>query len=525
MRLRFIVLSLSLCLGFSAAAAGQDGPPLTRAERTDFKETSLHADVMEFLEKIAAKGGPVTVRTIGKSTSGKPIPLATAAHPAVGSAAEARRAGKVVVYIQANIHAGEVEGKEATLMLLRELAGNPQHPWLEKLVILAAPIYNIDGNDLLRDGARVRGSQDGPERVGMRASGQGFDLNRDAIKAESLEMRALLEHVYYAWEPDVMFDLHTTNGTRHGFDLTYAPPLNPNTDADVLNFAREELLPGVRKRVASEQGKKLFDYGNRMTIRGKEGWYSVEPHGRYITNYIGLRNRIAVLSEATSFQPFGTRVEMTVMFVKAVLDEITRQADRVTALSRAADERMRNPKGKPELGVRFEFDDRGQDTVPLEALAKGERVDHHKAPRRVEDHTMTVFDRFKITRTTPIPAAYLVPADLTDVLALLRRHGVTMKRLDAAWHGPVEAFSIAKVVVPTGKFEGHHLTHLEGQFVSRQAEVPAGTFLVPTAQPLGTLAASILEPESLDGAVTWEFLTGKLKEGSEYPILKASQLP
>jgi hypothetical protein len=514
---------------FGLSTAGAE-PPRTRAERTGYRETSLHADVIAFLDRLAAgsgtdpKAASVTVRTIGRSAGGRSIPLAVVSRPAVASAAEARRAGKVVVYLQANIHAGEVEGKEATLMLLRELTSTPPSPLLDRLVILAVPIYNADGNDALADAARVRPDQDGPDRVGVRASGEGFDLNRDAMKAEALETRAVLEHVYNAWDPDVSFDLHTTDGTRHGFHLTYSPPLNPDTDPGVLSFARDELLPAVRARLAREDGRLLFDYGNLLGPPAKRGWYTFDEEGRYVTNYVGLRNRVSVLSEATSFRPFRERVEVTLRFVKAVLDHVARDSERVRALTLAADDRMKSLAPGSEVGVRFEFASRGEEPVPLEVTtADGPPVDRRKAPRRVEDRVLTIYDRFQVTRTARLPAAYLVPGDLPGIVALLRRHGADMGRLTEPWRGPAEAFTIGEVEAARSRFEGHHLTRLEGRFSTRDAEAPAGTFVVPAAQPLGTLVALLLEPESLDGAAAWEFLAGRLKVGAEYPILKAMQ--
>jgi hypothetical protein len=331
----------------------------------------------------------------------------------------------------------------------------------------------------------------------------------------------VLEHVYNAWDPDVVFDLHTTDGTRHGFHITYAPPLHPNTDPGVMKFTRDELLPGIRGRLARERGWELFDYGNAMGPPSKFGWYTVAPEGRYVTNYVGLRNRISVLSEATSFRPFRDRVDYTLTFVKALLEEISRQAPRVAALSRAADRRMENPAAASEIGVRFDFASRGEEPVPLEVVQPGEKVDRRKAPRHIDRRVLTVYDRFKTTRAVRLPSVYFVPSDLTAVVGLLRRHGARVEKLTQPWRGTVEVFHIDQLHVPSGRFEGHHLTSLDGRFGNRDAQVPPGTIVVRTTQPLGTLVAALLEPESFDGVVTWEFLSGRLKSGAEYPILKS----
>jgi len=509
-------------------ARGDDAWPQTRAERSGYRETSSLADVSAFLDALKARGAPIEVRTIGQSAGGRLLVMAIAARPAVLDAAAARRAGKLVVYVQANIHGGEVEGKEAALMLLRDVARNDHSAFslLNRLVLLVVPVFNVDGNESLGDGLRIRPSQDGPDRVGQRPNGAGLDLNRDAIKAVAPETRAVLEHVYRAWDPALSFDLHTTNGTRHGFILTYSPPLNPNTDAGVIGYAREVLLPSIRQRLKDERGWLLFDYGNVEGRGAQRGWYTFGQEGRYVTNYVGLRNRLAVLSEAASFQPFRVRVEATLGFLRASLDEIVRDADHVAALVREADAQVvawgEDPSKAPPLGVRFEFAARGTETVPLEVVAPGKQVDHHKAPApdTLRAEPLPVFDRFRATRAERLPAAYLVPAEQADVVTLLRRHGVAVARLDEQWQGPAQRFVITESVTSRQAWQGGNLTRLEGRFEAFDATVAPGTFLVRTAQPLGLLAFHLLEPESLDGAAAWGFLGNTVSKPGPYPILE-----
>jgi hypothetical protein len=516
-----LLLLLSCCL----AGAAPGDRPLTRAEQTEYKETSRYEDVMSFLNYVSAKPGPVVVTTIGKSTEGRDIPLAIASRPTVASAAEARKSGKLIVYIQANIHAGEVEGKEAAQMVLREVWEKPDHPWLDELVLLVAPIYNIDGNEKWGDGARVRGSQDGPARIGQRENGAGLDLNRDAMKAESPEMRAVLQHVYNTWDPEVCFDLHTTNGTRHGYHLTYSPPLNPNTNSGVTAYARDDLLPAVRAQL--DPKFKLFDYGNLQGRNEKRGWYTFGEEGRYVTNYIGLRNRVSILSEAASFLPFRDRVASTLAFVRAVLDKAAQDSEKIRGLTHAADLQVeawgKQPEKAPQLGIRFEFAERPtrpKEPVPIEVVKPGQVVDHHKAPEQTAIQELTVFDRFRPTRTTHFPSGYVLPPSLANVAELLKRHGIVVETLKEPWRGSAEEFLI-EGLTPTGRFQRRAMSRLEGRFIPNpEASSPAGSFRVSTAHPLGILAFMLLEPESLDGVAAWGFLEGSIGEKTVYPILK-----
>ncbi len=526
----WLLLSVVMMMPVGKDTTAQSDLPQTRAERTDYRETSHYSDVTVFLERLQALGAPMAVQYIGASEGGRKIPLVIVSRPPMATPADARRSGKVVVYLQANIHGGEVEGKEAVLILLRQLteqdrAANvsERRQLLDRLVLLVTPIYNVDGNEKFGDARRNRPEQDGPDPVGERVNGQGLDLNRDGMKAESHEMRALLRHVFTTWDPDVMMDLHTTNGTRHGYHLTYAPPLNPNTEAGVLRYARDELLPTLRRRLKQEHGLELFDYGN-VERRGTERvWATFGNEPRYVTNYVGLRNRISVLSEAASFLPFKVRVETTLRFVEGVLDEVAKNAPRILKLTHEADERVigwgLKPETAPALGVRFEPASRGVEQVPVEKLQPNEQVDHRKAPKNLENLLLPIYDRFRLTRTAKFPAAYLIPAAHANVVELLRRHGIVVERLKADWQGMIEEFAVEELITAPTLFQGHRLNRLEGRFETANANVPAGTYLVRTAQPLGILIFHLLEPESLDGVAAWNFLDGSLKVKERYPIL------
>ena len=505
-----------------------DGWPQTRAERTDYRETSHYEDVLQYLEDLQAKGAPISVQFIGVSTQGHKIPLVIAARQPVAAPANIRRIGKPVVYVQANIHAGEVEGKEAVLMLLRELAQKPKGGLLDKIVLLTTPIYNIDGNETWGPWQKNRRSQSGPEVVGIRANGQGLDLNRDGMKAESPEMRAALRSIYTTWDPDVVLDLHATNGTRHGFQLTYSPPLHPDTESNLLRFNRDEFLPAVRRRMRQDFGIETFVYGNLPRSRKSQGWYQSAPDPMRITNYIGLRNRLSVLSEAACYLPFRQRVTATHHFVLTVLEEIARQSQQVLSLTREADARVigwgLQPETAPAMTVRYQIISRGEEDILLEkstsADSSSKRPTRITAPRDIISVRMPVYDRFKTTRTARFPAAYLIPATFREAVELLRRHGIVVERLLDDWKGTTEAFVIDEIVSPKRSFQGHIPKELKGHFESAQTEITKGSYLVKTAQPLGILIFHLLEPESLDGVATWGFLERALRAKERYPIHK-----
>jgi hypothetical protein len=188
------------------------------------------------------------------------VPYVITGHPLVLTPADAHRAGKPIVYLQANIHAGEVEGKEAAQMLLRDLTVGSLRPLLQRLTLLVVPIYNVDGNERWGPGERNRPGQNGPELVGQNPNGQGLNLNRDYVKMEAPETRGSTSLIE-SWDPDLFIDLHTTNGSYHGYVLTYAPGLNPNPTPSTT-LIRDRVLPLIQRRMLQKYGEKTFSYGN-----------------------------------------------------------------------------------------------------------------------------------------------------------------------------------------------------------------------------------------------------------------------
>lgn len=522
------MLNLALCAGILLGVVDDpryaDDWPVTRAERTNYAETSSHSDVVAFLDGLKRTGAPVAIQTIGQSKEGRGIPLAIASFPPMKGPAEAKRSGRPIVYIQANIHAGEVEGKEAALMVLRKLVQAGPKGLLGRIVLLVVPIYNADGNEKLGPAARNRSEQDGPPLVGVRASGEGFDLNRDAMKADALETRALLKHIYTTWDPHVMMDLHTTDGTRHGWELTYAPPTNPNTDSGILGLSRDRLLPAVRERMQAEFKLPLFDYGNASRSAEMPGWFTFGEEGHYCTNYVGLRNRIAILSEATSYIPFRDRVAVTEKFVTCVLDYVAAHAKEVVQATRAADTRAKglgSAKRGGELGVRFEPASRGTEPVLLERpRTDGTRPGLTSRPKELDEVKMPIFDRFKITASTRIPAGYLIPKSEAQVVSLLRSHGIAVEELVEAAVSTGEKFAVADVKLASRPYQGHRMAELTGTYVPCPIAAAKGDYVVRTNQPLAVLLFHLLEAQSGDGVVAWSLLATPPEGGKDLSIAK-----
>ncbi len=338
MRLR---LALVLCTLSVAAMTAQTSDMRTRAEITNYEETSTYADVTRVIDGLVATSKLVHTESFGKTEEGRDLPLMVISDPKVTTPAAARKLGRPLVFVQANIHAGEVEGKEAVLMLARRLVSGDLKPLTRQLVLLIAPDYNADGNEKVN--VMNRTAQNGPVAgVGTRENSKGLDLNRDYMKLDSAEARSLVG-LFNKWDPHVIVDLHTTNGSYHANHLTYSPILNPNADARLIEFTRERMLAPIRQAMLKTHNWRTYYYGNfapedgggRESSRvdpanpGNVTWRTFDHRPRYGNNYAGLRNRIAILSEAYSYLDFKGRIEVTEDFVEEIWKSAAaqRQAD------------------------------------------------------------------------------------------------------------------------------------------------------------------------------------------------------
>jgi len=498
----------------------------TRPERTGFRETSTHADVLVFLDSLSRATSDTRIATLTTSPEGRRVPWVLAARPVPAGPADAHRSGKPIVYLQANIHGGEVEGKEVAQMLLRDLTHGRLSPLLDSIVLLVVPIYNADGNDRMGPGDLNRPGQNGPAVVGQNPNGLGLNLNRDYVKLEAPETRAAAGLIV-GWDPDLLIDLHTTNGSYHGYVLTYEPGLNPNSNP-ATDFVRDRFLPVVRERMQRRYGQRTFSYGN---FRSQDpdslalGWETYDARPRFGTNWMGLRGRLAVLSEGYSNADFRTRIQATYNFVVEVLSlaaehrstikSVVQASSRWKADSVAVRSILAPPIIQPVIAeiTRSAGDGTG-------GFARRQRTVVYRSIR------MPVFDRFTAARKELLPAAYLVPPRLRSVVDLLRRQGVEVDSLTERWRGSVQAFAVESLTVAP-LFEGHRTVQAEGRWAGepRDTAITAGWYLIPTTQPLGVLAAYLLEPASEDGVVTWNLLDREIQPGTTYPILRLRSRP
>ena len=535
---------------------------LTRPERTDYAETSRYDEVIAYMKQMAAVNPNIHLTTYGYTTEGRPLPLAVIGAPGA-SAEQVLATNKTRVYIQGNIHAGEVEGKEALLWLLRSIAKGERNAWLKTTVLLINPIYNADGNE--RVSVSNRGSQAGPVGgMGTRENAQGLDLNRDGTKMETAEARSMAG-LLTRYQPHVAMDLHTTDGSStSGFNMTYETSLNPNNSRAQTSLLRDVLLPEITKSVKAKHGSDWFYYGGVSGTGEQRAWRSdaelAKP--RYTSTYYGVRNILGLLTETYSYASFKTRIVETYWFLEESLSyvashgetvrDVVAKANAESIIGQQLAVRQQLVKAPalqkivfaPTISVRnpyvadrpYRLRPDGQDraAVTSEMLpfyGTAEPTETTLAPR------VWVVPMSAAAAATPAPApggfgggrggAQGTPTQrmMATVIDRLEAHGIRYRVTTAEQPFSGDRFKIATNTVETREYQGAHKGRtLTGAWEATEQTLPAGSLVIPMDQPLARLAFILMDPRSDDGFMWWNLLDAVLGQSPApgyYPVLRS----
>lgn len=571
--------------------------PLTRAERTNFIETSHYDDVIVFIDSLKKLGAKIATGSIAKTFEGRELPYVIASRPLITTPEAARAAGRPVAYIQANIHGGEIEGKEAMQALLRDLLFDKKKNVLDSLVLIIQPIYNADGNEKWGPQERNRGAQNGPELVGTRQNAQSWNLNRDYIGADAPETKGAFA-MLNKWNPDLFMDLHTTDGSIHGYALTYAPPLTP-TAVNVLPYTDKIMMPEIRKRMLERHGFETIDYGDfsrpsaarggagRGVARGapgaaapgggrgadaaagggagrgavpaggfaggrgpsleqmiadsipQSGWAfsTYESLARYGTNYYGLRNRIAILSEAFSHDPMDRRVAVTYDFVSEILSYLAERKTEIMKLSRDGDAKVaawaKTPGSSPQLSLKSRMDTTRIEDIRVEQITPITDTSVKREPGMgmrqrtgiIKLVRMPVMATFTPTLTSTLPFAYAFDSTTAKaLLPILKVHGITVDQLDAPVTATMQSFAVDSVIERGRSETARTLKDVTGKWnEAATRSLPKGTYVIRAGQPYGLAAFYLLEPESEDGFMQWSFFDNIVAAHADFPVLRVTK--
>lgn len=487
---------------------------LTIAELSNFESTSTHYDVMQFIKKLKAQHDKnLYIETLTFSELGKEIPMMMLADPMPNNPSDLIDDPRMVIYIQANIHAGEVEGKEACLMLTRDLLKQMEPKIFNHLIIIIVPILNVDGNDQIS--TQNRTNQNGPVMgVGVRHNGQQLDINRDGMKVETPEFTGLLKNIFNKWDPILTVDCHTTNGSYHEEPVTYTWMMNPNGDRNLINYMRDKMMPFVNNYLRNTYNIDNCFYGEFIdrTVPEK-GWISYATAPRYLTNYVGLRNRFSILNENYVYADYKSRVIGCYYFLQSILDYASNHVDEMKLATLKADQDCIQRGLNPSIQDSFAIDYKGV-PVPEKITIKAIETElytnengnqrYRKTDRKKTVTVPYIADYFP-SKQVKFPYAYIINVYDKKIIENLKLHGIKVEKLTEDTELEVEQFVFENIKPNTRINQGHYLNTINGYFNLKVMSFKAGTHIIRTSQKLGNLIAYLLEPQTEDCLLIWNF--------------------
>jgi hypothetical protein len=534
-------LALGFCLLLAILPAARAADWTTPAEAAHFKTTPNYADTRAYLERLAAAApDKLRLTRFGISPEGRDLMLVIAASGGEFTPEAARKSGKEIVFVQAGIHAGEIEGKDAGLMLLRDLAldaksggrraaaGDSLAHALDHTILLYAPLFNVDGHENSNPYLRI--NQNGPAEMGFRATAQNLNLNRDYIKADAPEMRAWLA-LWNAWLPDFFADIHTTDGADYRYDLTWYTedwgPLDAGVKAWQNTALKQRVFPATDKR-----GHLLSPYlelkDHRDITKGIENFGSGQ---RFSTGYVALQNRAALLVETHMLKPYEVRVRATYDLIVSILDEFRAHPGELRRAVEAADRATIARAALTGASLPIVFGQSGQ-SVPF--ALKGVAFTQTKSdisgdvwtqydPAKPRDYEIPNWRDLVAKQSADLPAAYLVPAGWPQVIEKLKQHGLRIETTTKPLTLTVQRTQLDDPQWANAPFEGHlMLRKFTAKSETATQTFAPGSALVRMDQRAANLVANLLEPAAPDSLLRWGAFNAifEQKEGADARVLE-----
>lgn len=525
--MKLLVFTLCLlCLTVNINA--QDAAFQTFYEKSQYLQTPRYAETIEFCKKLDQASPLLKYSTFGKSPQGLDLPLLIADRNGNFTPESVRKSGNAVLLIQACIHAGESDGKDAGLMLLRDIAIYKKNlPLLDHVTILFIPILNTDGHE--RFGPYNRINQNGPEEMGWRTTAQNFNLNRDFLKADAPEMKAWLA-LYNSWLPEFFVDCHVTDGADFQYTMTYGLETKGNMEKDLSAWTRnicEPFLVSEMKR----SGFPVFPYVEfRNWHDPRSGLTQGVAPPMLSQGYTAIQNRPGLLIETHMLKPYKSRVTSTYNMLEHTLELLNKEYKTLQILEVKADEYTASEQFRKEP-FPVSFTESFADSTKIEFLGFEYTIDTSDLTgglwfkynnQKPTIWQLTIFPNSKADKYVSLPEAYLVPPQCISIIEGLKLHGIKMTPLQKEMTLEVKSSRFRNVNWQKRPYEGHHKLTYELADSIEQRTFPAGTMMVEMNQRTARVIAHLLEPASPDSYAAWGFFDGFLeqKEYSESYVME-----
>jgi hypothetical protein len=476
---------------------------------------------MAYFRKFASKSPYADMFSIGTSPQGRSIECLVVAGGREFTPAKAKKSGKAVILIQNGIHSGEIEGKDASMLLLRDIlvTGKLSH-LLTNLILLVIPILNVDGHE--RVSGWNRPNQNGPEEMGWRTNSHNLNLNRDFMKADSAEVQAFLR-LFSAWQPDFFIDNHTTNGADYQYHITYALEKTISIDDSLGKWGQSAFLPAMLDKVESD-GFLTAPYIQFKNEKIESGIIDTPALPRLSTGYTAAQNRLGLLVETHSLKPYENRVNSTYSMNSAALSVLHSNWKALKTLNIATDRRASTLKNLPlrytlaEQSKPFEFKGFQSETY-ISSITGSGVVSYSEIP---EVKTIPIYDEAEISVAVSVPKGYIIPKEYSHLVKVMELHGIVVEKALPAVSVQVEAYTFTEHQFSPKPYEGRQCVNVRCSSEMRRVSVNSGDFLVRTNQRTNRVIVHLLEPEGPDSFVSWGFFNAffERKEYAEAYVME-----
>ena len=480
-----------------------DDPWATPFEQQGLKTSPSYDETFVWLDKLIASSERLHKVSLGKSPQGRDIWMVIASSDGAQTPETLEANQKPTVLVQAGIHSGEIDGKDAGMMLLRDMVMGDKTALLDKANLLFVPIFSVDAHE--RRGEFNRVNQRGPVEMGWRTTSNNLNLNRDYAKADTLEMQLMLGAINQ-WQPDLYIDVHVTDGIDYQYDVTFGYNLAQGLSPSSFRWLDKQYRPYVEQALASQghvPGPLVFALDNRDLSKGMSLW-NASP--RYSNGYGDARHLPTILIENHSLKPFKQRVLGTYVMLAATLEFV---GEKATSLKSAIQQDSYRYSKRIPLTWKSQQREQGWDfkgveyTTELSAIS-GEQVLRWTGKPKLYPNLPVVGNTLadiKVNR----PTAYYIPPQWGEVISRLKVHGVRMTTLEQPKSMKLTQYQLSAPKFAEKDYEGHQRVVAETKVRSLEVSLPAGTVRIETKQPLGDLAILLLEPQSPDSLLQWGF--------------------
>ncbi len=497
------------------AAAGD--PWITPAEASGFRTTPSYDETVAWLERLAAAAPQVRLVSLGASAEGRDLWMAVVSAEGAETPEALHATGKPVLLAQGGIHAGEIDGKDAGLMLLRDLTvGGSKNRLLERAGLLFVPILNVDGHE--RSSPWTRINQRGPDEAGWRTTAANLNLNRDYAKLDAPETRAIVAALT-RWRPDLYLDLHVTDGGDYQYDITFGFHGPWGWSPAIGRWLEERFTPAVEAGLAGAghvPGPTVFPVDPAGDPAQGVLFASADP--RFSNAYGDARHLPSVLVENHSLKPYEQRVLGTYVLLEEALAVLGEHGSELRAAVAADAARLpvvaAGPAGLDAGEVALAW---SPPQPPPRRTMPWKGIERRLEPSPITGQPTAVWTGKPIDIEVPVfvmdqpaatvrpPRAYWIPAAWSEVIERLAVHGIEMERLEAPREVELEMYRLGEPVFDPQPFEGRARVTAATTIERQRRRLPPGSVRVPTDQPLGLLAVLLLEPASPDSFFQWGF--------------------